>query len=155
MDAHNLAGVYVVRGSAESVVQSRETRSARPARRLTKDDMIRVSLEFQQSRLTRAAVPSRQFRSLGLGRQGLGSHLCGRISVTRCISDHIRLYDGLYQSTGRGPMRWIRFIVVRSQRVRRPNYVWWSDRKKHKLQEQDCKRLDSGVRGWHGKGYPL
>lgn len=42
-------------------------------------------------------MPSRQFRSLGLGRQGLGSHLCGRISVTRCISDHIRLYDGLYQ----------------------------------------------------------
>lgn len=41
-----LAGVYVVRGSAESVAQSRETRSARPARRLTMDDMIRVPLEF-------------------------------------------------------------------------------------------------------------
>lgn len=45
------SGVYVVSGSAESVVQSRKTRSARPARRLTRYDMIRVSLEFKQGRL--------------------------------------------------------------------------------------------------------
>lgn len=45
------------------------------------------------------AKPSVQIS--GTRGQGLGSHLCGRISVTRCpIPDHIRQYDGLYQSEG-------------------------------------------------------
>lgn len=62
-------------------------------------------------------MPSRQFRSLGLGRQGLGSHLCGRISVTGCISDHIRLYDGLYQKhRGEGQCAGYGLLLSRSQK---------------------------------------
>lgn len=72
------------------------------------------------------AKPSVQIS--GTRGQGLGSHLCGRISVTRCpIPDQYTTVRRLVPE--RGPMRRIRFIGDGSQ-PEVPSGEWWSDRKR-------------------------
>lgn len=72
------------------------------------------------------AKPSVQI--FGTRGQGLGSHLCGRISVTRCpIPDHYTTVRRLVPE--RGPMRRIRFTGDRSQ-PEVPSGEWWSDGKR-------------------------
>ena len=93
------------------------------------------------------AKPSVQIS--GTRGQGLGSHLCGRISVTRCIPDVIRRYGGLYQKHGAraNALNTVYLSVVRRQKCALRRHEGGRTVETHKLEEQDTKDLtpESGV----------